>query len=930
MKNNNEEEEKIKLKIINVDKQINDDLLLIPEYKLLTVYNKLSKIINQDERKYLYLRNKFIFIDKTLTGYINLKDFYEILKNNLPLELDELKLILCDPALKNKINPKLYQYKPFFDLIRHFNETNLLKMKQDYNIEQNPYIIKLKKEINEKKLNIKTFWENSFKNGLKCNKENFNLLFVELKSKYNFHKLEIDYIFDIICKLGEDNIKYEYFIEIMKKKNSADIRVIYFKGLREFKQKEKEKNEEKEKILINYYPNLLENNNNTTSNPENISENTKYLIIKGEDIINNTENNDIEKGNDNNNKNEKFILGNIPNKINNSLQISDNFESPKKAINSMTGTIDISESLAIKAKPKIIEDKTINEFELNNKENKPIHYKKYLSKVYDLKTDINMEKENYIKTYNDKSKTLTKIEKDNIINEKIKISNDKVFKILDKHEEYKVLKLYSSLKNQMNLINDDILKKFSNKDSQNSKYLSINDFISILQNDLKINIIKEDLNLLLNTLENQDNQNSLFSYEEFLNNIKNLTDKNIHKIETIKNLGIMNFNTYFIELKRNITKNNIDFNSIFNACSSDKINLNLNEFIILLKSLNYELEDVSEYKYIFNILSNHPYKKLLSKKVFNVFIYSETISEEKFINDGKIENNFQENKNKFWYKFIPKFDVNKNKFDIIDNYKKVFDEINEQKTKYGINNISDLFSSLYEVNLNGNIKKEEFINALKSLEINNMQIINDLLNNFEDSYDKNEFFLINFIGLFESIDSNKEKNVIPPHNFKTYPKDPNIVFKNNYGFFTSFDLVKIRAFCLSINEKINFIKRQTMDDYFTKFDFFHKGFFTLEQIKAILINDLNYKKYELIDLFLCYALENIKKNEHYIINLNNLIDIMNKFVENKNEIDQEKTYNTLNYTNEIFNILLNSTIMNIRLNKKENTNYYFSPNSGIE
>ena len=57
---------------------------------------------------------------------------------------------------------------------------------------------------------------------------------------------------------------------------------------------------------------------------------------------------------------------------------------------------------------------------------------------------------------------------------------------------------------------------------------------------------------------------------------------------------------------------------------------------------------------------------------------------------------------------------------------------------------------------------------------------------------------------------------------------------------------------------------------------------------------------------------------------------MNKFIENKNEIEQEKTYNTINYTNEIFNILLNSTIMNIRLNRKENTNYYFSPNSGIE
>ena len=258
MKENKEDE--IQSKIALIEKQINDDLTLIPEYKLLTVYNKLSKIINKDDRKYLILRNKFIFIDKTLTGYINLKDFYDVLNNNLPLEPDELKLLLCDPALRNKINPNLYQYKPFFDLVRHFKENDLLKMKQEYNQEQNPYIIKLKNEIKEKKVDLNNLWKNAFKNGIKCTKENFNLFFIELKPTYNFHKIEIEYIFDIICEIGENNIKYENFRNIMNKKTTEDIRVIYFKGLKEFRQKEKEKEkEEQDKLLINYYPNVLEN-----------------------------------------------------------------------------------------------------------------------------------------------------------------------------------------------------------------------------------------------------------------------------------------------------------------------------------------------------------------------------------------------------------------------------------------------------------------------------------------------------------------------------------------------------------------------------------------------------------------------------------------------------------------------------------------------
>ena len=279
--NGYKDEEQIKSKINEIEKRINDDLSLIPEYKLLTVYNKISKIIKNDDRKYLILRNKFIFIDKTLTGYINLQDFYNILNNNLPLEKDELKILLCDPVLRNKINPNLYQYKPFFDLIRRFKETDLLKMKQEYNQEQNPYIIKLKDEIKTKKVNIKKLWEKIFTNGLKCRKDNFNLLFVELKPNYNFHKLEIEYIFNIICKIGEDNIEFETFRNIIKKESFEDIRVFYFKGLKEFRKKEKDKKEENENLLINYYPNVLETNN---INAENVEENTKYLVIKEENI----------------------------------------------------------------------------------------------------------------------------------------------------------------------------------------------------------------------------------------------------------------------------------------------------------------------------------------------------------------------------------------------------------------------------------------------------------------------------------------------------------------------------------------------------------------------------------------------------------------------------------------------------------------------
>ena len=918
--NGYKDEEQIKSKINEIEKRINDDLSLIPEYKLLTVYNKISKIIKNDDRKYLILRNKFIFIDKTLTGYINLQDFYNILNNNLPLEKDELKILLCDPVLRNKINPNLYQYKPFFDLIRRFKETDLLKMKQEYNQEQNPYIIKLKDEIKTKKANIKNLWEKIFTNGLKCRKDNFNLLFVELKPNYNFHKLEIEYIFNIICKIGEDNIEFETFRNIIKKESFEDIRVFYFKGLKEFRKKEKDKKEENENLLINYYPNVLETNN---INAENVEENTKYLVIKEENIINKNETNNIKS----NNNNEHFILGNTQINPDDNLQNLNNINNiPKKDVKSVLAKLEISESLVIKAKQKNIEDESINKTDNINEAQNKILYKKYYQKVYDIQGDISKKKFN--KNNEDILNEPTVIIQKKEIDKKIELSNNKVNNLLTKHEEFKVLNLYSSLKNQFNLLNEEILQKIINEDAKKTKYLSLNDIISTLQRDLKINFVKEDLSLLLNTLQNRDNKNGLFSFEEFINSINNVSDEYTKKAEAIKNLALINFNTYLVELKQYIIEKNINIDEIFNAFSTDKINLTLNEFIFLLKSLNYNLDNF-EYNYIFKIISRHSEKKLLSKKDLVFFINSVLISEDEFIKVGKIEKNLQDILKQFWYKFIPRYDIKKSKILVLNNYEQIFKQISNQKIKFGINNLADLFCSFYEVDLDGIIKKREFIKAMNILEINDSKHINDLLIFFEDSYDKNGFKLFYFLGLFASFEQDKKKLDEPPTNFKIYPKSPNIIFKNNYGFFTQLDLAKIKVLCLTICETILFIKRQRINDYLMKFDLFQKCFFTLEQLKAILIDDLNLKKYDLINIFLSYVLENEKQNDYYIIKIKKLVEVINQFFEDKNDNTKLDLKTTFNYTNEIFNKLLNSTIMDIRLNKKEKTNFYFSPNAGI-
>ena len=85
-----------------------------------------------------------------------------------------------------------------------------------------------------------------------------------------------------------------------------------------------------------------------------------------------------------------------------------------------------------------------------------------------------------------------------------------------------------------------------------------------------------------------------------------------------------------------------------------------------------------------------------------------------------------------------------------------------------------------------------------------------------------------------------------------------------------------------------------------------------------------------MEIFLSYILDNEKIDDRYIIKLKKLIEIINKFTENKIVDEKLNLQNTFNYTNEIFNKLMNSTIINIRLNKKEQPNYYFSINAGID
>jgi len=945
------EKEKIQAKIESVEKEINEDLALIPEYQLLQVYSKINKIVTEDENKFAILKNKFIFIDKTLTGYINLKDFYDILHNNLSLEKDELKILLCDPVLRNKINPNLYQYKPFLTRISDFHENDIIQMRQEYNIYQNKYIIELRNNIKVKNIDIKKLWENTFRDNTKCTKNNFYLLFNGINSSYSYHYLEIEYIFNLIKKKDEDFLSFEDFNNILGKSRGEDLRVVFFKKIKE--EREKEKKKEEEKLLINYYPNMMDNNANNNINSDNEvgKEKTNYIILKEQQVINDDSQgkNENKPGEQINNltSNPQFILGESNNNLNQDINSNNTSNKQIKHDNQIVEGFEITESLINPIKSHDLSKNDTTKENINsNGQNKAsetskdvgVKIKKYNQNIINVRSNLIKTNSAIIKDklYFDELNKTSLNEIDNLIQKRFKNANENVNNILSQHEEYIILKLYSSLNNQLASLDSDtdILSNFKKKDTQNKNILPLNDFISVLQNDMKLKFNQNELAILLNTLENTDTDNSLFPYIEFIKNVKN-SHKNRDKIIQIERLALMNFNLYLVDFKKYIVyliaKTNINIENIFNAVSSDKKNLTLDEFESFCDCFRYKLSNIEEYQYIFDIISKDPSNKKVSKVDLYVFIHSENISEGKFIEDGKCQKNLGKNVNKNWYKLIPKYKLINNS--LKENNMKYFEKflliINKQRIKFGIDELEDFFSNTCNVDVNGNVYKQDFIKAILILQITNQPIVSDLLFYLEDIYNNQKFQLANFIGIVNSYFSEETNNLRPPHNFKTYPHNPNILFKNNYGFFTSVDIKDIKTICSYIYEIIYYIKRLTMHNYFTNFDYYKKGYFNLRQLRIIIIDDLGIEQNELVDLFLSYILENEKYNDLYIIKLNKLIEVIAENVGIKIDEEEANLNKTLFYNDDVTNKLLNSTIMNIRLNKKKGATYNYSPNAGI-
>jgi hypothetical protein len=192
-----------------------------------------------------------------------------------------------------------------------------------------------------------------------------------------------------------------------------------------------------------------------------------------------------------------------------------------------------------------------------NKESEPpknvgVKIKKYNQNIINVRSNLIKTNSAIIKDklYFDELNKTSLNEIDNLMQKRFKNANENVNNILGQHEEYIILKLYSSLNNQFASLDSDtdVLSNFKKKDAQNQNMLPFNDFISVLQNDMKLKFNQNELKILLYSLEHADIDNSLFPYMEFITNVKN-SHKNREKIIQIERL-IINY-IYFYYLFKN-------------------------------------------------------------------------------------------------------------------------------------------------------------------------------------------------------------------------------------------------------------------------------------------------------------------------------------------------------------------------------------------
>ena len=382
-------------------------------------------------------------------------------------------------------------------------------------------------------------------------------------------------------------------------------------------------------------------------------------------------------------------------------------------------------------------------------------------------------------------------------------------------------------------------------------------------NELNIELNRNDLLLVLNSLYNKDKSNTCFSYEEFFNNIKNYIYLYKKEKENILREAQVNFNDYLIDFKTFILLNQIEINKYYIEIVGEKNYMNLDDFIKFCYLIGYNISHINEIIFIFNELMDDKKKKKLNKISLFKFIESKYITEEEFIEKGKSQNLLLKDPFNTWTKKIPKYGDTKKLFylKLYLPYFEVFKLIKEKSSNYKIDNLANYFNASNDIDKNGYIPKISFKRILLTFGVNSSDKLNELIIFLEDENNKNNFKLCIFLSIYELF---CEVNI-----------NNDIVYKNKFRKFSQQDINQIKVLSKIIADIINNENNEGITGFFNKCDKDHKKYFTIEELRYIFSEELGIETNdEIIDLFFDFVLEERLLNNNLIIKIPKLTSII--------------------------------------------------------
>ena len=206
-----EAEEKIK----QINQLLYEKMNSNSDYLLLKVYEKIQNFMKKENKDIEYIKKWYKDSDKNNNGLLNYEDYSLCCDNIIPLSVNEKKTMFL-----NHKKHYMFSINNFIEKLNSFSLEEMRIFKEQYYIDNNPYLYEIKKFFKENNIVLRNIWAESLKGEITCDKEKFFALITSAMSKYS--KTETDYIFDIITKGEENTINFKKFNYILTPHDEID------------------------------------------------------------------------------------------------------------------------------------------------------------------------------------------------------------------------------------------------------------------------------------------------------------------------------------------------------------------------------------------------------------------------------------------------------------------------------------------------------------------------------------------------------------------------------------------------------------------------------------------------------------------------------------------------------------------------------------